>query len=178
MQKTITVGPIEQQQSERISLKTGWFQKSPHHNKFIFSHCQSDLITEILEQQDADIRAAHKTFRLYPVELTALAFSCLISLHLKKSWAQNGGVVSSSFGWVRQNCAQIWHARDPITDPECSTSDSSRFKSHMLVSRLSLTSNLGIIGHAHSTDPVVGRGCHLSGTSRPVPDEEGRDGGS
>lgn len=31
------------------------------------------MITEILEQQDAEIPAAHNKFSLYPVELTPLA---------------------------------------------------------------------------------------------------------
>lgn len=34
------------------------------------------------------------------------------------------------------------------------------------------TSDLGIIGDANSTDPIVGHGCHLSGTSCSMPDEK------
>lgn len=61
-----------------------------------------------------------------------------------------------------------------MTDTQRSTSESSQFNSN--VSRLSLTSDLGVIGHANSTDPVVGHGGHLPRTSGPVPDGEGRDG--
>lgn len=35
------------------------------------------------------------------------------------------------------------------------------------------TSNLGIEGHADSTDPIVGYRCHLSCTSCSMPGEEG-----
>lgn len=34
------------------------------------------------------------------------------------------------------------------------------------------TSNLGIVGHAHTTDPVVGHCCHFTCTSSSVPVEQ------
>lgn len=71
------------------------------------------MITEILEQQDTDITAAHNKFSLYPVKLTPLAVHD-IYCHLKISnTVQNWEVVLFSCILVCQICAKLWHVKDP-----------------------------------------------------------------
>lgn len=66
------------------------------------------------------------------------------------------------------------HADEQITDTKQQITLRNDFSS--LSSEL--TSDLGIVGHADSADPIVSHSCHLSCTPRSMPEEEEGDGDS